>query len=68
MILGRQFKAIACLLMYDVHFPKNNQNVQDIKRNVEENEILHEIIGVVSRLSYYVSCYSSENRLPFWTV
>ena len=40
------------------------QNFRDTPRNVEENEILHEIFRKVSRFPHYISCYISENRLP----
>ena len=39
------------------------KNVLDITRNIEENEILHEIFRVVSRFPCCISCYISENRL-----
>ena len=40
--------------------PKSNPNFRDIARNVEENEILHEIFRVVSRFPRYISCYFSK--------
>ena len=40
-----------------------NPNLRDITRNIEENEILHEIFRIVSRFLRYISCYISENRL-----
>ena len=43
---------------------KSNQNFRDTTRNVQENEILHEIFRKVSRFPHYISCYISENRLP----
>ena len=39
-------------------------NFRDITRNVEENEILYEILRVVSHFPCYISWYISENRLP----
>ena len=47
-----------------LHSSKSNPNFRDITRNVEENEILHEIFRVVSRFPRYISCYISNNRLP----
>ena len=43
---------------------KNNQNFRDIKLNVEENEILHEMFLVVSCFPPYISCYIAENQFP----
>ena len=37
------------------HYPKSNPNFRDITRNVEENEILHEIFRVVSRFLLVIS-------------
>ena len=39
-------------------------NFRDITRNVEENEILYEILRVVSHFPCYISWYISEDRLP----
>ena len=47
-----------------IHCPKSDPNFRDLTRNVEENEILHEIFPVVSRFPCYISCYISKNRLP----
>ena len=52
---------VACT---DPHFPKHNPNFRDITQNVEEKEILHKIVHVVSRNPRYISFYISENRLP----
>ena len=52
---------VACT---DPHFPKHNPNFRDITQNVEEKEILHKIVHVVSRIPRYISFYISENRLP----
>ena len=52
------------LMLCCIHCPKIIYNFRDITRNVEENEILHEIFRVVSRFPRYISCYISENRLP----
>ena len=46
-----------------VHCPESNPNFRDITRNLEENEIPHEIFRVVSRFPRYISCYISENPL-----
>ena len=51
-------------VMVVVHCPKSKTNFRDITRNVEENEILHEIFRVVSRFPRNISCYILENRLP----
>ena len=44
---------------------KSNTNFRDIKGNVEENMILHEIIRVVSRFPHYISCYSISRKVNF---
>ena len=44
-----------------------NPNFRDITRNVEENEIPHEIFRVVSRVPRYISCYIAES-ITFGTV
>ena len=48
-----------------IHCPKSNQNFRDITRNVEENEMLHEIVRILSSFPRYILCYISENRLRF---
>ena len=45
--------------------PKSNPNFRDKTLNAEENEILYEIFGVVSRFPHYISYYIAEYRLPW---
>ena len=53
------------IILLLLHCSKRNPNFRDITRNVEENEILHEIIRVVHIcVPCYISCYITENRLP----
>ena len=44
-----------------VHCPKSNQNFRDITRNVEENEMLHELFRSVSRFPYYFVFYLGKS-------
>ena len=43
-----------------IHCPKSNPNFRELTRNVEENEIIHEIFRVVSCFPCQILCYTSE--------
>ena len=45
------------LMLCCIHCPKIIYNFRDITRNVEENEILHEIFRIKSRFPHYISFY-----------
>ena len=46
-----------------LHCYKSDTNFRVITWNVEENEMLHEIVRVVSRIPPNISCYIAENLL-----
>ena len=45
------------IISHQLHCPKSNTIFRDISRNVEENEILHEIFRLVSCFPSYISRY-----------
>ena len=47
-----------------IHCPKSNPNFRELTRNVEENEIIHEIFRVVSCFPCQILCYTSETWIP----
>ena len=56
-----EIKEIIGKVRTDVINSKSNPNFRDIRWNVVENMILHEIFHVVSRFPCYISCYITEN-------
>ena len=57
------------LHIFPIHSPKSNPNVSDITRNVDENEILHEIFRVVQYLFFPATFHAISRKFnTFGTV